>query len=118
MSVMSQGENCTGTHGITAIKRKEVIVCQIKVAFWVPIYLKTLVMFCWLFGTYPDPVRVTETITKGTKVIPPRTQKRKGTRAILGRLLSSFSRIGGGGVNLCSLFDGDRSLRQIFIRNK
>ena len=96
MSGMSQGKNCTGTHKTTAIKRKEVIVCQIKVAFWVPIYLKTLVLFCWLFGTYPDPVRVTETIVGGTKVIPPRTHKRKGIRAILGRFLSSFSRIGEG----------------------
>lgn len=45
MSGMSQGKNCTGTHETTTIKRKEVIVCQIKLAFWVPIYLKTLVLF-------------------------------------------------------------------------
>lgn len=69
MSSMPQGQNGTGTYETTTIKRKEVIVCQIKLAFWVPIYLKTLVLFCWLFGTYPDPVRVTQTITKGTKVI-------------------------------------------------
>lgn len=97
MSSMSQGKNCTGTHETTTIKCKEVIVCQIKLAFWVPIYLKTLVLFCWLFGTYPDPVRVTETVTKGTKVITPRFHKRKGISVILGRLLSPFSRIGGAG---------------------
>ena len=100
MSGMSQGKNCTGTHETTTIKRKEVIVCQIKLAFWVPIYLKTLVLFCWLFGTYPDPVRVTETVTKGTKVKTPRTNKVKGITEILGRLLLPFSRIGGRGKSL------------------
>lgn len=97
MSVMPQGKNCTGTDEITAIKSKEVIVFQIKVAFWVPIYIKALVLFCWLFGTHPDPVRVTQTITKGTKLIPPRTYKAKGIRAILGRLLSPLAGMGGGG---------------------
>lgn len=100
MSGMSQGKNCTGTHETTTIKRKEEIVCQIKLAFWVPIYLKTLVLFCWLFGTYPDPVRVTQTITKGTKVIAPRTHKAKGITAILGCLLLPSSRIGGWGKSL------------------
>lgn len=100
MSGMSQGQNGTGTHETTTIKRKEVIVCQIKLAFWVPIYLKTLVLFCWLFGTYPDPVRVTETVKKHTKVITPRTHKVKGITAILGRLLLPFSRIGAWGKSL------------------
>lgn len=100
MSGLSQGKNGTGTHETTTIKRKEVIVCQIKLAFWVPIYLKTLVLFCWLFGTYSDPVRVTETIIKGTKVTPHRTHKAKGITAILGRLLLPFSHIGGRGKSL------------------
>lgn len=100
MSGMSQGKNGAGTYEITTIKRKEVIVCQIKLAFWVPIYLKTLVLFCWLFGTYPDPVTVTETVTKGTKVITPRTHKAKGITAILGCLLLPFSRLGGRGKSL------------------
>ncbi len=38
MSSMSQGQNGTGTHETTTIKRKEVIVCQVKLAIWVPIY--------------------------------------------------------------------------------
>ncbi|EOX3942294.1 hypothetical protein ACPHXT_000716 [Vibrio alginolyticus] len=100
MSVMSQGENCARTAEITVIKRKEVIVFQIKVALWVPIYIKTLVLFCWLFGTHPDPDRVTQTITKGTKLMSPRTHKDKGIRAILGRLLSPLAGMGGGGKSL------------------
>ncbi|EPM5418087.1 hypothetical protein ACTM2X_002952 [Vibrio parahaemolyticus] len=117
MSVMPQGQNGTGTREITALKSKEVIVFQIKVAFWMPIYIKTLVLFCWLFGTHPDPARVTQTITKGTKLKSPRTHKATGIRAILGRLLSPLAGMGAG-LNLCSLFDGYRSLREIFIRNK
>ncbi|HFQ5304668.1 TPA: hypothetical protein ACGVAU_004412 [Vibrio vulnificus] len=100
MSDLSQGKNSTGTNKTAPIKRKIVIVFQIKVAFWVPIYLKTLALFCWTFGTRPDPVKVTQTVRKGIKVMLPQHQSRKGLKAILLRVLCPFSHPQGVGKSL------------------
>ncbi|MDF4554919.1 hypothetical protein [Vibrio parahaemolyticus] len=100
MSDLSQGKNSTGTNKTAPIKRKIVIVLQIKVAFWVPIYLKTLALFCWTFGTKPDPVKVTKTVRKGIKLMLPQHQSRKGLTAFLYRLLFPFSHHRGVGKSL------------------
>lgn len=41
------------------------IVIRIKLAWWVPIYLKTLSLFCWTFGTVADPDKVAAMLKKG-----------------------------------------------------
>lgn len=69
MSAMPQSENCTRKSENTHSKQKIMIVLQIKWVFWVPIYLKTLVLFCRTFGTQPDPLKVAQTARKGIKVM-------------------------------------------------
>lgn len=62
MSAMPQSENCTRKNENTHSKQKIMIVLQIKWVFWVPIYLKTLVLFYRTFGTQPDPFEVAQTV--------------------------------------------------------
>ncbi len=47
---------------------KITIPLRVKVAFWVPLYLKTLRLFCWTFGTVPDPEKVKETVLRGVTI--------------------------------------------------
>lgn len=44
------------------------IVIRIKLAWWVPIYLKTLSLFCWTFGTVADPDKVALMVRKGITI--------------------------------------------------
>lgn len=100
MSAMPQSENCTRKNESTHSKQQIMIVLQIKWAFWVPIYLKTLVLFCRTFGTQPDPLKVAQTARKGIKVMLPQSQNQKGFKAVLVRLLFPFSDHGGWGKSL------------------
>ncbi|WP_202598625.1 MULTISPECIES: hypothetical protein [unclassified Vibrio] len=96
MYTMSQDKNGQRKEKRPA-KNKQVIVLPIKVAFWVPIYLKTMALFCWTFGTQPDAQKVKETLKKGVLIGRCQSHKRKGVKRVLGRLLFPFSRIGGRG---------------------
>lgn len=79
MSAMPQSENCTRKSENTYSKQKIMIVLQIKWVFWVPIYLKTLVLFCRTFGTQPDPLEVAQTARKGINVMLPQSRIKKAS---------------------------------------
>lgn len=49
----------------TSLKQLDITT---KVSFWVPIYLRTLALFCWVFGTTPDESKVSQVVQKGIKV--------------------------------------------------
>ncbi|KYO58416.1 hypothetical protein AU461_23145 [Vibrio parahaemolyticus] len=100
MSQLPQSKNCSGTTKTDHKQKQFVIVLRIKVAFWVPIYLKTLVLFCWTFGTQPDPVKVAQTVRKGIKVMLPQHKRETGFKAVLTRLLFPFSHPQGVGKSL------------------
>ncbi|CAL9961212.1 hypothetical protein VPHK348_0065 [Vibrio phage K348] len=100
MSNVSPSQNSKGKVKTTPVIQRKQIIIMIKVSFWVPIYLKTLALFCWTFGTRPDPVRVNQTIRKGIKVIPHQHQSRKGLKAILWRVLCPFTHPQGVGKSL------------------
>ena len=78
-------------------KNKQVIVFPRKVAFWVPIYLKTMALFCWTFGTQPDAQKVKETLKKGVLIGRHQSHKPKGVKRVLSRLFFPFSHMGGRG---------------------
>ncbi|PSW53030.1 hypothetical protein C0W50_19675 [Photobacterium leiognathi subsp. mandapamensis] len=59
------------------------IVSTVKVAFWVPIYVKTLVLFCKTFGTKPDLHKVALFVSKGITVTTPSIQKRRALEGVL-----------------------------------
>lgn len=44
------------------------IKCEVSIAWWVPIYIETLVIFCNTFGLEPDIEKLNRIIAIGTKV--------------------------------------------------
>lgn len=93
---MSQTENNPRPINKTDQKVIKQIVLTIKVAKWWPIYVKSMMLFCWTFGTKPDPAAVSMMARKSIKVITPRTKKDKGLSALFRALLSSLAAWGGG----------------------
>lgn len=49
---------------------------QVRLAWWFDWYLKGLLLFCYLFGTAPDPARVERMVYRAVRLqlrlIPPR----------------------------------------------
>lgn len=93
---MSQAENNPRSINKTDQKVIKQIVLSIKVAEWWPIYIKSVMLFCWTFGTKPDPAAVARMARKAIKVTTPRTKKDKGLNALFSALLSSLVAWGGG----------------------
>lgn len=100
MSDLSQGKNGSRKNQTAPIRREVVLVFEVKWAFWVPLYLKTLTLFCWTFCTQPDLVKVNLTVAKGLKVIVPKHHSRTGLKVILLRVLYPFSHPRGWGKSL------------------
>lgn len=50
----------------------------IKNAFWWPYYVKTLLLFCWTFGTTPCPTKLAQMWRKSVKVVPVNPRNLKG----------------------------------------
>lgn len=44
------------------------ITLQVRIAWWVPVYLRTLEFFCLTFGTEPDFGKVGATLKRGLRV--------------------------------------------------
>lgn len=48
---------------------KSVVIIKVKVSWWVPLYLESLIFFCNTFGLQPDYDKVSDVISKGIKVV-------------------------------------------------
>lgn len=45
-----------------------VMEVEIRVSWWVPVYLQTLGFFCGVMGTAPDMRKVVRTVVGGTRI--------------------------------------------------
>ena len=51
-------------------KSNLIVSYKVSYAFWVPVYVKMLGLFCVTFGLEPDANKVRKTIRRGTKLVP------------------------------------------------
>lgn len=96
MHNVSPQKNSTRTAQKVTQKPTKEIVTVIKVAFWVPVYAKTLALFCKTFGTTPDLHKAASFMCKGISVTTPSIQKKRGLGSVLKALLFPFSTPRGG----------------------
>lgn len=47
----------------------DTITVKIKIRWWVPVYVETLIFFCKLFRTEPDYNRVARVLERGVFVV-------------------------------------------------
>ncbi|KYN82246.1 hypothetical protein ATY36_13750 [Vibrio cidicii] len=100
MSAMPQSENSKRTTAKATQEVKKEIVLQIKVSFWVPFYLNSVVLFARVFNVEPDHDKCAQMVLKGIKLTHPRTKKAKGFIGRLKALFSLFERGRGRGKSL------------------
>lgn len=115
--MLPQSENSPRTNEISDQKQHIAITLQIKVAFWWPYYVKTMVLFCRTFGTTPDPDKLKQMIHKAIRLVPPQSQKDKRLDDDP-RRTNRHTPTPGGWSNLYSLCLSDRPPKLIFIRIK
>ncbi len=63
------------------LKAKHSLEYQIKIAFWLPIYLKLLALFCTIFRVKPDADKLDRTLQRGMKVV--RVKQRKSACVLI-----------------------------------
>ncbi len=65
--MLPQDENNPRKNEISDQNQRFKCVLVIKHAFWWPYYIKTLVLFCWIFGAKPCPIKLRKMMDKSIK---------------------------------------------------
>lgn len=93
---MPQSQNSHRTIEKADQKRIKPIVLTVKIAKWWPIYCKSMQLFCWTFGTKPNPLAVERMARAALKVTTPRPKTFRGFKARFARSFLAFKSWGGG----------------------
>ncbi|MGW7678609.1 hypothetical protein [Shewanella sp. S23-S33] len=93
---MSQDQNSHRTIEKADQKRTKRLVLTVKVAKWWPIYCKSMQLFCWTFGTQPNPLAVERMARAAVKGITPWSKSFRGLKGRFSRSFSAFKSWGGG----------------------